>query len=89
MFPGVHYHSPDQPVSSSAAIFLSSIIREIPQDYNNYFILSVRKTVFMCTRRKTLFQEVREYLTAFDVTYLSSIWPFDFDPELRKEMLVS
>ena len=29
----------------SAAISLSSIIREVPQNYNNYFTLSVKKTV--------------------------------------------
>src|SRR5208337_3347074 len=33
------------PVSSSAGISLSSIIREMPQDYKNYFMLSVRKRV--------------------------------------------
>jgi hypothetical protein len=32
------------------AISLSSIIREMPQDYKDYFRLSVRKTVFTGTR---------------------------------------
>ena len=36
-----------------AAISLSSIIREIPQNYKDYFKLSVRKRAFMGTGRET------------------------------------
>jgi hypothetical protein len=36
LLPSVHYHSPGSASAFPTAISLSSIIREIPQNYNNY-----------------------------------------------------
>jgi hypothetical protein len=65
LFHSVHSHSPSQCLSLSAAISVSSIIRELPQDYNNYFRLSVGKTVPMVTRCKLPFRKFCGGITPF------------------------
>jgi|GEM_PF-2547714 hypothetical protein len=53
--PGVYSHP--RPAGLSAAIHLSFIISEMPQDYENYFRLSLGKTAFKDTTREPSFQQ--------------------------------
>ncbi len=52
---GVYSHP--RPAGLSAAIHLSFIISEMPQDYENYFRLSLGKTAFKDTTREPSFQQ--------------------------------